>query len=67
MNSDRFQSMPISSRLLYLELYARAGKDGLIEGVQSVVRLTNTSRGDLDWLVEKGFLVSSQGGWLVRR
>ena len=54
--SARFLTMPPSARLLYYDLLIDADDDGIVEGF-TVARLTGATSGDLQILVDRGFVV----------
>ena len=70
-NTDRFQSMKLSSQALYFHLGMNADDDGFIGNPISVTRCIGASENDLKTLAENGYLIPFDGGvylitdWLI--
>ena len=56
MRSARFLTMSVSARLLYYDLIIDADDDGVVEGF-AVIRVTGANTGDLQMLVDRGFVM----------
>ena len=57
VRSDAFLDLPTSSQLLYFQLGMDTDDRGYIPNAKSVVRLLGANKGDLEMLINKGFLM----------
>ena len=57
VRSDAFLDLPVSSRELYFQLGMDTDDRGYVSNARSVIRLIGASLGDLEPLVNKGFLM----------
>lgn len=58
IKSNRYQSMPVSTKCLYIELLVRADDAGIIDDSYSIMRMTGASNDDLKLLVAKGYIIA---------
>ena len=58
IKSNRYQSMPVSTKCLYTELLVRADDAGIIDDSYSIMRMTGASNDDLKLLVAKGYVIA---------
>ena len=65
IDSDSFIDMPVSARMLYIDLGIRADDDGFISSPQSIIRATGAARDDLRVLGSKGLIIEFDTGLLV--
>ena len=65
VDTDRFNDMPISARLLYYELGMRADDDGFIASPKKIVKMTGCTEDDLKLLITKGFVICFDSGVIV--
>ena len=57
VRSDAFLDLPVSSRELYFQLGMETDDRGYISTARSVIRLIGANQGDLEPLIQKGFLM----------
>lgn len=62
VDTDKFLSMPASARLLYYELGMRADDDGFLLNARKNARAIGAKAGDLQRLVDEGFLIAFDTG-----
>ena len=65
VDTDRFNDMPMSARLLYYELGMRADDDGFVSSPKKIVKMTGCTEDDLRVLMAKGFVICFDSGVLV--
>ena len=65
VDTDKFNDMPISARLLYYELGMRADDDGFVSSAKKIVRMVGCSEDDLKLLITKGFVICFESGIIV--
>lgn len=56
LNSNRFQLMPVSSKLLFFEMLVRSDDAGFLNNSASVLDECGASLDDLNLLISKGFV-----------
>lgn len=54
--TDKFQMMPVSSKLLFFEMLVRSDYDGFINNSASIIDDCGASLDDLNLLISKGFV-----------
>lgn len=54
--TDKFQMMPVSSKLLFFEMLVRSDCDGFINNFASIIDECGASIDDLNLLISKGFV-----------
>lgn len=57
VRSDDFLDLPVSSRELYFQLGMETDDRGYISNARSIIRLLGANIGDLEPLINKGFLM----------
>ena len=57
VRSDAFLDLPVSSRELYFQLGMDTDDRGYISNARSIIRLIGANQGDLEPLIQKGFLM----------
>lgn len=57
INSDAFIELSNNAKVVYFYLMSKADDDGFINGLSSVLRVTNTSVDDVAELIENNFLM----------
>lgn len=57
VRSDAFLDLPVSSRELYFQLGMDTDDRGYISNAKSIIRLIGANQGDLEPLIQKGFLM----------
>ena len=62
VDTDLFNDMPMSARLLYYELGMRADDDGFIASSKRIVRMTGCTEDDMKLLIAKGFIICFDSG-----
>ena len=60
--SDDFTDMPAMARLLYVYLSMAADDDGFLNNPKSVVRMSGAGNEDMEYLKEKGYIISFDSG-----
>ena len=65
IDTDKFNDMPISARLLYYELGMRADDDGFIASPKKIIKMVGCSEDDLKALIVKGFVICFESGVIV--
>ena len=65
IDTDKFNDMPISARLLYYELGMRADDDGFVASPKKIVKMVGCSEDDLKSLIVKGFVICFDSGVIV--
>ena len=65
IDTDKFNDMPISARLLYYELGMRADDDGFIASPKKIIKMVGCSEDDLKSLIVKGFVICFESGVIV--
>ena len=55
LKSNRFQLMPVSSRVLFIEMLVHSDYDGFINNSASIIDDCGASIDDLNLLISKGF------------
>ena len=56
LKSNRFQLMPVSSRVLFIEMLVHSDYDGFINNSASIIDDCGASIDDLNLLISKGFV-----------
>lgn len=56
LKSNRFQLMPVSSRVLFIEMFVHSDYDGFINNSASIIDDCGASIDDLNLLISKGFV-----------
>lgn len=56
LKSNRFQLMPVSSRVLFIEMLVHSDYDGFINNSASIIDDCGASLDDLNLLISKGFV-----------
>lgn len=56
LKSNRFQLMPVSSRVLFIEMLVHSDYDGFINNSASIIDDCGVSIDDLNLLISKGFV-----------
>lgn len=56
LKSNRFQLMPVSSRVLFIEMLVHSDYDGFINNSASIIDECVASLDDLNLLISKGFV-----------
>ena len=56
LKSNRFQLMPVSSRVLFIEMLVRSDDAGFLNNAASVLDKCGASLDDLNLLISKGFV-----------
>lgn len=64
IDSDKFVSMPISAKMLYVDLAIRADDDGFITP-RRIMKMTGASDDDLKILILKGYIIPFNTGVVV--
>ena len=54
--TDKFQMMPVSSRVLFIEMLVHSDYDGFINNSASIIDDCGASLDDLNLLISKGFV-----------
>lgn len=67
VDTDRFLDMSSSARLLYYDLGMRADDDGFLQDARKIIRITGASWGDMQVLIERGFVIPFESGVVVIR
>ncbi len=62
IDTDQFNDMPLSARLLYYELGLRADDDGFIASPKKIIKMIGCSEDDLKALIEEGFVICFESG-----
>ena len=62
IDTDKFNDMSISARLLYYELGMRADDDGFIASPKKIVKMIGCSEDDMNLLILKGFVICFESG-----
>lgn len=57
LKSNRFQLMPVSSRVLFIEMLVHSDYDGFINNSASIIDDCGASIDDLNLLISKGFVL----------
>lgn len=57
VRSDAFLDLPVSSRELYFQLGMDTDDRGYVSNAKSIIRLIGASQGDLEPLIQKGFMM----------
>lgn len=65
VDTDRFNEMPVSARLLYYELGMRADDDGFVSSPKKIIKMTGCTEDDLKLLIAKGFVTFFESGVIV--
>lgn len=65
MDSDKFLMLPATSQILYVHLNMAADDDGFVGNPISILRKTNLNPGDLENLINKGFIIRCGDGIYV--
>lgn len=65
IDTDKFNDMPATARLLYYELGMRADDDGFLSSAKKVTRMVGCSEDDLKMLIAKGFAICFNNGIIV--
>lgn len=65
VDTDRFLSMPITTRCLYYDLLIRADDDGFVGSPRKIQRVTGSSDDDFMLLIAKGFVIPFRSGVCV--
>ena len=65
IDTDRFNDLPISARLLYYELGMRADDDGFVASPKKIAKMIGCTDDDLKLLVVKGFVICFDSGVIV--
>lgn len=65
VDTDLFQEMPQTTRLLYYELCIRADDDGFIGNIRKIVNNIGCSNDDIKILATKRFIILFESGVLV--
>lgn len=65
IDTDKFNDMPISARLLYYELGMRADDDGFVDSPKKIIKMVGCSEDDLKSLIVKGFVICFDSGVIV--
>lgn len=65
IDTDKFNDMSISARLLYYELCMRADDDGFVPSPKKIVRMVGCSEEDLKMLIAKGYAIAFDSGIIV--
>ncbi len=65
IDTDKFNDMPISARLLYYELGMRADDDGFVASPKKIVKMVGCSEDDLKTLIIKKFVICFESGIIV--
>ena len=65
IDTDKFNDMPISARLLYYELGMRADDDGFVSSPKKIVKMIGCTEDDLKLLIAKGFVICFESGVIV--
>lgn len=58
VSSDAFTSMPISAQGLFFHLCMRADDDGFVDKVNGIIKDCNATKGDLDALIAKCYVLT---------
>lgn len=56
IKTDKFQMMPVSSKLLFFEMLVRSDDAGFLNNAASVLDKCGASLDDLNLLISKGFV-----------
>lgn len=56
LKSDKFQSMPVSSKVLFIEMMVHSDYAGFINNFASILDECGASLDDLNLLISKGFV-----------
>ena len=62
IDTDLFNDLPISARLLYYELGMRADDDGFLSSPKKIIRMIGCTEDDLKILISKGFIICFNTG-----
>lgn len=65
IDSDKFLSMPVSSRLLYYDLGMWADDDGFLNNPKKIIRNSGVTEDDLKILIAKNFIIPFDTGVIV--
>ena len=65
IDTDLFQEMPQTSRLLYYELCMRADDDGFVGSPKKIQRMVGCSEDDFKVLISKQFIIPFETGIVV--
>ena len=65
VDTDRFLSMPISTRCLYYDLLLRADDDGFVAAPRKIQRMVGATDDDFSILAAKGLIIPFQSGVCV--
>lgn len=65
IDTDKFNDMPVSARLLYYELGMRADDDGFVSSPKKIIKMVGCSEDDLKTLIMKGFIIYFNSGVIV--
>lgn len=63
--TDRFCSLPVSSRCLYYELAMNADDDGFIGNPKLILRMLGFNEDDLKILISKEYIIPFESGIIV--
>lgn len=63
--TDKFCSLPVSSRCLYFELAMQADDDGFIGNPKLILRMLGFNEDDLKLLIAKGYVIPFESGIVV--
>ena len=62
VDTDQFNDMPMSARLLYYELGMRTDDDGFVASPKKIVKMIGCTEDDLKLLIAKGFVICFDSG-----
>ena len=65
IDTDRFNDMPVSARLLYYELGMRADDDGFVSSPKKIAKMSGCTEDDIKLLIAKGFVICFESGVIV--
>lgn len=65
IDTDKFNDMSVSARLLYYELSMRADDDGFVASPKKIVKMVGCSEDDMNLLISKGYVICFESGVVV--
>lgn len=65
VNTDAFLDLPISSQALYFHLGMRTDDRGYVANARTIIKMTGSSLGDLETLINKKFVLFREGNLIL--
>ncbi len=64
VQTDRFMNLPLSTRMLYIQMICESDNEGFINNSQAIARVLGVGKIEFELLCNEGLIVSSKkNGW----